>query len=228
MDSTKMRLLVIGATGGIGRALLAQGAARGHAMTAFVRSPRKLDGAPRDVAVVQGDPLDAAELAPAMAGHDAVLSALGPPGPGATTIHRDGARATIAAMETAGVARLVIMSAAILFDIDGLLYAVMRRTLLKNIVVDCGAMETIVTASDRNWTIVRPPRLTNGPLTRRYAAADARLPDGWRGSISRADVAHYVLDEAECRERSRRIVGLAATATTTRVSDAMRDSSARS
>jgi putative NADH-flavin reductase len=74
-----MRLLVFGATGGTGRALLDQGLALGHQMTAFVRNPAVLEARP-GLTIVQGDVTDAAAVSRAVAGHEAILSALGPRG----------------------------------------------------------------------------------------------------------------------------------------------------
>src|SRR5436190_1917482 len=87
-----MRLLVLGATGGTGKAVIRQAIERGHAITAFARSPQKLGSLIDRVTVRQGDPRRVAELQRVLPGHDAVLSALGPPGPGPTTILRAGAR----------------------------------------------------------------------------------------------------------------------------------------
>src|SRR5438477_68978 len=83
---TSMRLFILGATGGTGRALIDQALERGHRVTAFVRSPQKLGGPREGVTVLQGDPRSVDELRAALPEHDAVLSALGPPGPGPTTI----------------------------------------------------------------------------------------------------------------------------------------------
>src|SRR5436309_4769433 len=78
---TSMRLFILGATGGTGRALIDQALERGHRVTAFVRSPQKL-GSPREgVTVLQGDPRSVDELRAALPDHDAVLSALGLRGP---------------------------------------------------------------------------------------------------------------------------------------------------
>ena len=74
-----MRLLVFGATGGTGRALLSQGQEQGHQMTAFVRNPAALE-AQAGLTIVQGDVTDAAAVSRAVAGHEAILSALGPRG----------------------------------------------------------------------------------------------------------------------------------------------------
>ena len=98
MSSEPLRLLILGATGGTGRALIDQARTRGHQVTAFVRSPKKL-GAPRDGVIVRrGDPLDAVQVRDVLGGHDAVLSALGAPGPGRTTILRDSSRVIVDAL----------------------------------------------------------------------------------------------------------------------------------
>jgi putative NADH-flavin reductase len=208
MKGKAMRLFILGATGGTGLQLIDQALARGHQVTAFVRSPEKFGARPEGLSVQQGDPRDAAALAAALPGHDAVLSALGPPGPRRSTILGESARSTVSAMQSAGIRRLLIVSAAILFEDLGLLAALLRRTLLRNVVIGSGEMERIVAASDLDWTIVRPPRLTNGPLTRRYHVADDRFPPG-KQTLSRADVAHFLLDELDQRAHLRRIVGQA-------------------
>jgi putative NADH-flavin reductase len=206
---TSMRLFILGATGGTGRVLIDQALERGHHVTAFVRSPQKL-GSPREgVTVLQGDPRSVDELRTALPEHDAVLSALGPPGPGATTIVGDAARSTVTAMQAAGVRRLLVVGVAVLFEHQGVLTAILRRTLLRNVAKDSAEMERVVMASGLDWTIVRPPRLTNGPLTRRYGVSDNRMPPGARLTVSRADVAHFLLEELEHRAHLHRIVGMA-------------------
>jgi putative NADH-flavin reductase len=208
MKGEAMRLFILGATGGTGRQLIGQALARGHQVTAFVRSPEKLGARQQGLSVQQGDPRDAAALNVALSGHDAVLSALGPPGPRRSTILRDSARSTVSAMQSAGIRRLLIVSAAILFEDMGVLAALLRRTLLRNVVVGSGEMEQIVTASNLEWTIVRPPRLTNAPPTGRHQVADNRYPPGKR-ALSRADLAHFLLDELDQRIHLRQIVGQA-------------------
>ncbi len=206
-----MRLFILGATGGTGRALIAQAVDRGHRVTAFVRSPEKLGELRRNerVSVCQGDPRSSNELRAALPEHDAVVSALGPGGLGRSTILEESAHAVVPAMESARIGRLLVVSAAVLFENEGLAVAVLRRTLLRNVAKDSLAMERVVTASSLDWTISRPPRLTDGALTKRYAVANDRIPDGAR-SVSRADVAHYLLDELEHRAHVHRIVGMTA------------------
>jgi putative NADH-flavin reductase len=202
-----MRLAILGATGRTGQALVDQALERGHQITAFVRSPQKL-GAPRQgVAVRQGDPRKVAELIAALSGHDAVISALGLPGLGPATVLSECAHSTVSAMQSLGVTRLLVVSAAVLFD-DGLLQAIARRTFLRNVAADSVEMERVVMASGLDWTIVRPPRLTTGPLTGRYLVEDGRMPRG-RLSVSRADVADFLLNEVARGAHRRQIVGMA-------------------
>jgi putative NADH-flavin reductase len=215
MTSTKtsMRLFILGATGGIGRQLVDQALERHHRVIAFVRSPQKLGAARDRLTVIPGDVLNAEAMSRALAGHDAVLSALGPPGPARNTITSDSARATIAAMQSAGVRRLLVVGVAALFPDIGMFGRLLRNTLLRNIADDSAEMERIVKASGLDWTIVRPPRLTNGPRREHYGLAVDRLPNGAGGNatISRADVAHFMLDEIEQPGYMRRVIGIAYT-----------------
>jgi putative NADH-flavin reductase len=215
MTSTKtsMRLFILGATGGIGRQLVDQALERHHQVTAFVRSPERL-GARRDgLTALQGDVRNPDAMSTALRGHDAVLSTLGPPGPSRNTITSDSARAIVTAMQTAGMRRLVVVGVAALFPDIGMLGRVVRNTLLRNIADDSAEMERIVKATRLDWTIVRPPRLTNGPRTEHYGVAADHLPKGAGGNatISRADVAHFMLDEIERPAHVQRVVGIAYT-----------------
>jgi putative NADH-flavin reductase len=113
-------------------------------------------------------------------------------------------------MQAEGVRRLLVVSAAMLFQDAGILAAVLRRTLLRNVAEDAAEMERVVMTSGLDWTIARPPRLTNGLLTRHYRIEDGRLPRG-SISLSRADVAHFLLGEVERGAHVRQIVGMART-----------------
>jgi uncharacterized protein YbjT (DUF2867 family) len=203
-----MRLFVIGATGHIGTEILELARAHGHEVTAFVRSPQKLT-ATAGVSVIQGDPLKPGAIAAALPGHDAVLSAIGPPPRDAfrasTTLMADSARATVEAMSTAGITRLAIVSAAVLFPEKGLFFAFFRW-FLRHHARDLQAMERTVQASRLAWTIARPPRLVSGPAATFRALSNA-LPPGSR-SMSYRSVAAFMLEAIERRSYVTEIVGL--------------------
>jgi putative NADH-flavin reductase len=120
-------------------------------------------------------------------------------------------------MQAVGVRRLLVVSAAVLFEGQGFLFWLLRSTFLRNIAEDTGEMERVVMASDLEWTIVRPPSLTNGRLTSRYSVEDDRMPRGGL-SLSRADVAHFLLEELDRRAHVRRMVGMASARKTTQPS----------
>jgi putative NADH-flavin reductase len=180
---------------------------RGHQVTAFVRSPRKLT-ARHGLRVLQGDPLNTQALQAAMPGHDAVLSAIGPATREAlrpSTLLTDGAASTVAAMTAAGVSRLAIVSAAILFAEKGLQFAFFRY-LLRHHGRDLTTMEAVVTASDLAWTIARPPRLIR-KSDDAYRTMRNALPHRSRPTPFRA-VAAFMLDAIERREHVAEIVGV--------------------
>lgn len=204
-----MRLVILGATGGIGQHLVRLALEHGHEVTAFVRSPQKVTLNHERLSVVPGDLLNSNQLAEVLKGKDAVLSAFGPAVLRRITTRQDFGRALANAMRRTGVRRVILVSSAFLFPKVSFLGVVLRRTLAKNIVPDMSAMEKEISDNSLSWTIVRPPRLTNGALTRRYRVADGLLPEGG-AVISRADVADFMLNEAENPAHLHQIVGTAA------------------
>lgn len=191
-----MRLFILGATRGTGAELLQQALARGHQVMALARSPRQIIIRHANLAVVAGDALDAARLQTLLPGHDAVLSSLGHAKGSPSTILGDAARITVAAMNATGVRRLLVVSVACLFPESGFVGALLTSIILRANAADSRKMERVVSSSGLDWTIVRPPRLTNDSRTERYRVEDGRLPRGGR-VISRADVAHFMINETE-------------------------------
>jgi putative NADH-flavin reductase len=195
-----MRLTVFGATGGTGIELVRQALEEGNDVTAVVRDPARLAVPVHDrLRVVTAAATDPVAIAPAVEGADAVLSSLGHRGGGPTTICEDGTRAIIEAMGKEGVRRLLVVSAAGLVADrgDGLFVRhvvkpMILQPLLRNGFADKRRCEDEVRASDLDWTIVRPPQLTDKEATGRYRmATDISLRGG--RTISRADLAAGLL-----------------------------------
>lgn len=200
-----MRLFVIGATGRTGQEILRLAIPRGHTVTAYVRSPQKITSNDERISVWTGMPTDEERLTEAMHNHDAVLSVLGPVDASmAGTLLRKSALAATRAMKYAHVGRLSILSAAALFP--GFLNGI-ARSILGTHMEDCLAMEKIVEASGLEWTIARPPRLTNGDSTTYRSREGA--PPGMGLILSRRAVASFMLDVVEQKSHIRKIVGIA-------------------
>jgi putative NADH-flavin reductase len=203
-----MRLFVLGASGRTGTEIIDLARTRGHEITAFVRSPQKLQPG-SSLAVVRGDPLRSETMKAVLPGHDAVLSAIGPHPREAfhpSTLLTDCARATIDAMTASGVARLAIVSAALLFPEKGLYFAFFKW-LLRHHAHDLLSMEDLVRASGLTWTIARPPRLGKS-ADAGFRALPNALPPGSR-VMSYRSVAAFMLDAVEHRSHVTEIVGLA-------------------
>ena len=206
-----MKLLVLGATGGIGREIVRQAAERNHEVTAFVRAPERLKSIGARFGVIRGDPLSSAELARAIEDQDAILSGFGPRVPIAKTdsnlLHRFGV-ALSEAMRKVGLRRAVIVSTAFLFK-DSILPPtnLVGRLFFPNMVADATEMESLFQKSGLDWTLVRPPRLTNGRRRNRYRVREGHLP-GFGFTISRADVAAFMIRAAENRAFIQKVVGI--------------------
>lgn len=204
-----MRLTIVAATGGIGRHLLRQAIEAGHDVTAIARSPEKITDPVRTVFADLAQP-DVSELAEAVKDSDAILSGLGARTNFEAGVAWRGTKALVEAAKTAGVRRLIVVSAAPIGTVaspaipnpprddpgDGFfmrhLGAPFARRMFRTHYDDLARMEDVVRASDRDWTISRPPKLTDGPLTTHYRTAlDRNIRGGF--SISRADVAHHML-----------------------------------
>jgi len=204
-----MKLFILGATGGTGRHLVQQALARGHEVTALVRSPQKITRRDPKLTVITGDPLGATDIRAALPGHDAVISALGPHTPARTTAARDSARAAVGAMRDAAVNRLLVVSGALLFSDVGLLAPLffVVRGLFSNVAQDHREAEQHVMNSGLQWTISRPPYLSDGPLTGVYRVREGGHPPlGLR--ISRADLAHFLLDAVDKNSYLHKVVGV--------------------
>ncbi|MFI6119742.1 NAD(P)-dependent oxidoreductase [Streptomyces sp. NPDC051064] len=194
-----MRLTVFGATGAIGQEVVRQALAAGHEVTAVVRDPARLPDGLGGAALHAVVPLgDGAAVREAVAGRDAVLSGLGARGRKAGDVAERLTGQVLEAMEAEGVRRLVVVSAAPVGPEpadDPLLDRAVRRVIgavLKEVYADLTRMEAALAASATDWTSVRPPKLTNGPLTGTYRTVVGGSPRSGR-SIARADVAHAML-----------------------------------
>ncbi|ADP80606.1 NAD(P)-dependent oxidoreductase [Pseudofrankia inefficax] len=221
-----MKLTIFAATGGIGRLLVAQALDAGHEVTAVARRPEAVAPSPGRVVAADLATADPAALVPAVAGADAVLSALGGRSRRDTDVATRGTDAVVTAMRTAGVHRIVVVSAAPIGTVasparphpprrdpgDGPLMRYVLgpavRAALGGHYADLARMEDLLRASTLDWTIVRPPRLTDGPLTAAYRTAYGRnLRRG--ASVSRPDVAHYMLRCLDDPTSERQTVGIA-------------------
>lgn len=194
------RLLIIGASGGTGRQLVAQALERGYTVTALARNPAKLRIEDPQLKIVQGDVLDYASVEAAVRGQDAVLCALGhkqyfyP-----TRILSEGTRNILRAMEAHGVPRLVCETSLGIGGSAGrmgLYYTFFTIPLILPFYFwDKTRQERLIAASNVEWVIVRPGVLTNRAKRGEYRQGSQVGNFIWTVSISRADVADFMLNQ---------------------------------
>ena len=192
------KILILGATGPTGRHIVGQAVSRGYDVTVLVRSPEKATDL-KGAKLVIGDARDEKALRQAIKGRDAVISALGTPASPfrEVTLLSTAARALLKAMKAEQVLRLIAITVIGAGDSAGhggfLFDNVIFPLILRNVYADKNRQEAIIKGSDVDWTIVRPSILNNKPGGNTIRAlTDLRNFHG--GSISRADVATFILD----------------------------------
>jgi uncharacterized protein YbjT (DUF2867 family) len=212
----QIKMTVFGATGGIGGHVVRQALDDGHKVTAVVRDPTRFDVShpALDVATVPGL-TDPDVLGSALESSDAVISGVGPRGRKDGPVASSTTRGILRAMEASGARRFVAVSAVPVGPVPEGESFVNRRILLpfisafaRDVYVDLAEMEDEIRRSATEWTIVRPPKLVNKPLTGEYrTVVGGNVPRGY--SISRADVAHAMLAALDDPATLRQAIGVA-------------------
>lgn len=194
-----LNILVIGATGGTGRKIISEALAQGHEVTALVRSIEKgyaLTGA----TLVVGDARDQNLLRDALKGKDAVISALGTPVSPfrEVTLLSTATQALVNAMKAEHVSRLICITGIGAGDSLGhggfLFDNLILPLLLRHVYADKNRQEAIIRNSGLDWTLVRPTIL-NDKSPRNAVRALTDLSDFHGGTVSRTDVAKFVLNQ---------------------------------
>ena len=212
MVTPNATLALLGATRGIGRSVLERALERGHRVRALVRPGSAVDLRHANLTIVRGDASSPEDLVRAFEGADAVLSAIGAPARAKRPIRTQAARATLEAMRTTGVDRLVAVSVYGVGETRAHLPFFTRNLVfplfLRRAIADHETQEEVLRSSDVAWTLVRPPYLTDGPMTGDYAVDFGDALQGLTWKISRADVAHRMLEALEKGTHVRRAVGV--------------------
>ena len=193
-----MRLLVVGATGGLGQAVVAEAIDRDHDVSALVRD---LAGSnlPQAVRKLHGDVLDPATLESAVEGQDAVICALGTPSPRkASSLLEHGTRNLVEAMSRFHVQRLVcvtLLGVAGSEDNASPFYRHVILRVLAPMMPDKENQERVVRDSGLQWVIVRPPRFVNGGRGQPRVLRSGEK--GRVGRVSRQQLAGVLIDTCE-------------------------------
>jgi uncharacterized protein YbjT (DUF2867 family) len=188
-----MKVLLLGATGGVGSHLLRSTVAAGHDVRVLVRDATALeisDG----VDVVLGDATTASHMAEAVDGRDVVLNAVGSRN-FRVPVELEVGRVLLPAMTEAGVGRLIVCSAFGVGDSErdaGPMQKMFFHSVLGRVYAAKEVADAEVRASDLDWTLVYPTRLIDGPATGDLVVAE-RLPAGASTKVARADVARFML-----------------------------------
>ncbi len=210
-----MIVTIFGSSGGTGLELLRQALDHGHTVIAVARRPQAIDLAHERLVVRRADVLDAASLPAVIAGSDTVMSALGTAASRApTTVYSEGVANIVEAMRSADVRRFIGITAAPVIPraqaglAERLVVFPLLYRFFGGAYRDMGRMEELLRASSAEWTVLRPPMLSDKPATGHYRRSlDGNVRGGRR--ITRADLAGAMLEMLDDRAVLRAAVGVA-------------------
>ncbi|WP_280236356.1 NAD(P)-dependent oxidoreductase [Nocardia cyriacigeorgica] len=192
-----MRIAIFGATGTIGRHVVAQALKQGHEVTVLTRDAANVTSTSDRLRVVVGDVLDPAAVERVVAGQEAVLVSLGNGRKG--VVRAEGTRTVIAAMQRNGVKRLICQSTLGIGDsrpnLNFLWKYILFGVVLRPAYADHEVQERYVRESGLDWTIVRPSAFTDGPATGTYRRGFPGTEPGLSLKISRIDIADFMLEQ---------------------------------
>ncbi len=195
-----MKIAIIGASAGIGLETARLALERGHDVTTLSRRIVPLPDHAK-LKRVQGSATNPSDVRAAVEGTDTILVTLGVKSPFATTLFSDSARLLLQVLKETGSSPMLLVltgfGAGDSWGYNSLLMKLMFTLLLKKVYADKSEQERIIAGGYPRWEIVRPGRLTNGAMTGRYRVLE-KLVEGMKvGAISRADVAHFMVAQAE-------------------------------
>ncbi|MEV6280784.1 NAD(P)H-binding protein [Nocardia sp. NPDC051832] len=213
-----MRIIVFGANGPTGRLLTGRALDAGHDVVAVTRKPAEFPLAHDRLTVFEGDVLQQDSVDTAIAGADAVLSTLGVPfGKEEIRTYSAGVANIVAAMRRHGVRRVAVVSSSAVdpkpypdagFLFNRVLQPYVARVLGKTLYDDMRRMEALITATDLDWTVVRPSGLYELPAGTEYTMAEGHLDKRF---TARIDLAASLLRLAEEELFVRKTVGVVTT-----------------
>jgi putative NADH-flavin reductase len=201
-----MRIAIFGANGQTGRLATRHALDAGHTTIAVTRRPDDFPFTDPALTIAGADVHDADAVADIVDDADAVLSALGVPFTREpVNTYSRGTANIVAAMQSAGATRLVVVSSTGAYPAPSrtgapfalrLFEPVITKTIGKTVYDDIRLMESVVRDSDLDWTIVRPSGLFDLPHVTEYVAGEV---DPVGAFTSRSDLADYVVGLAAKR-----------------------------
>jgi len=207
----KKKIVIFGATGGTGQALVQEALNNNYEVKAFVRSPEKLKVVHRNLKVIKGDVLKYQDVLNAIDAQDLVFCNLGMPASDKSTLRTDGTTNIVKAMEEKKAKRFICQTSLGFADSKEVLPWHMKYLIvpfiLKNAFKDHELQEAVVEKSNLDWTIVRPGNMTNGKQTGEYKHG-FEPTEKIKLKVSRSDVAHFMLKQVEDNQYLHRKVGV--------------------
>ena len=207
-----MNITIIGASGGIGLETVKRGLNRKHSITTLSRSEIEIEEK-KSLKMIHGDATNKADILNSIQNAEAIIVTLGTAkNMKATTLFSDFAKLIVEIHRENKIEIPFIFvtgfGAGESKNYVSWLIKLFLKYLLKDVYADKSKMEEIITHSDLNWTVVRPGRLLDKDLTEKYRVENKLFKGINIGEISRADVADFLIKQAENQTQIKKYIGI--------------------
>ncbi|MCX6229620.1 MAG: NAD(P)H-binding protein [Bacteroidia bacterium] len=207
-----MNITIIGASGGIGLETVKRGLNRKHSITTLSRSEIEIEET-KSLKMILGDATNKADLLNSIQNAEALIVTLGTgKNMNPTTLFSDFAN-LIVEIHTENKIDIPLIfvtgfGAGESKNYVPWLVKMFLKYFLKDVYADKTKMEEIITNTDLNWTVVRPGRLFDKELTEKYRVENKLFKGINIGGINRADVADFLIKQAENQTEFKKYVGI--------------------
>ena len=202
-----MRIFLLGARGKIGTVFLNMALAKGHHITAYVRSPEKLTIA-ENLTIIQGNLESIPQMSAAMRDHDVVVSCLGGNDNDQSNVIQKFTELIVASIKESNVSKIVAISTAGIHNEFSWVTNFILTLFYKHVINDHRLTAQVIMTSGLDYTLARPLSLTEGGIMKSYRKMTIGVPKGGK-NISRQDLAHFLLETIESGDYHNETVGLA-------------------
>ncbi|NDA60566.1 MAG: NAD(P)-dependent oxidoreductase [Chitinophagia bacterium] len=207
-----MNITIIGASSGIGLETVKRGLNRKHTITTLSRSEIKIEEN-ESLKMILGDATNKADLRNSIQNAEAIIVTLGTgKNMKVTTLFSDFAKLIVEIHRENKIDVPFIFvtgfGAGESKNYVSWLVKLFLKYFLKDVYADKTKMEEIITHTDINWTVVRPGRLLDKQLTEKYRVENTLFKGINIGAINRADVADFLIKQAEKQTELKKYIGL--------------------
>jgi putative NADH-flavin reductase len=201
-----MKITILGSTGFVGKVLIKKAVAAGYQVKTLARNPEKLEDIGVKIEIIQGSVFDPSAVESTIEGAETVLSTIGPPqrNPGNPELYEKAMKDIVRIMDKHGIKRYIHIGGAAHIGGENEVWSFGRKVLrlflnlfAKPILIAKHLEWEVLKSSDLDWTLIRPPRITNEAASGNIFVDEKNLRNL---KVSVEDLTDFILKQISSKE----------------------------